>query len=319
MVREVFLAAVLVGSSALVAVPARTFAQDAPATPDDAATAFAEGERAFEAGDFGRAAAAFDRAFAARPHEAALWNAARSYERNGDEVRAANRYRAFLDVAGPSAPDRDRATASLTTLAKKIGRLDLVASGAERLVLDGSAATSGAIYVAPGIHHVEATFAGIAVPREIEIAAGQRINVTLSAPGDRAPAPPLAPTTAPSAAPPPSAAPAGTPRSAVPIWPAIVLGGLTGVSLGLSIASGVDVLVTKGDFDDEVEAGASVELQRVYIEQGVSKTTRTNVLYGVTGALAIATAVTLVFTIDWSDTPAAPRVTSRGGGVVAPF
>lgn len=314
MVRDVLLAAILVGSSAL-AVATRADAQPAPAATDDAATAFAEGEAAFGAGDFGRAAAAFDRAFAARPHEAALWNAARSYERSGDEVRAANRYRAFLDAAGPNAPDRDRATTALTALTAKVGRLDLAAPGATRVLLDGDAATAGTIYVAPGIHQVRAIFEDGVTPREVEIAAGQRINVTLSPPGARPPPP----TSASSAVPPPVAPPLPAPRSKTPVWPAIVLGSLTGVSLGLGIASGIDVLITKDDFDHEVEAGASLELQRVYIDQGVSKTTRTNVLYGVTGALAIATAVTVVFTIDWDDSPTRARAAPEGRGLVAPF
>lgn len=314
--RAVLLLAILAGSSASVVATHRADAQDAPVA-DDAATAFAEGERAFQEGDYGRAAAAFDRAYAARPHEAALWNAARSYERAVDEVRAANRYRAFLDAAGPNAPDRDRATAALSALVSRIGRLDIVAPSAQRITVDGAAATQGTLYVAPGIHRVEAVFANGVVPREIELAAGQRMAVTLSAPGAKPedPGPRATASAKPTVDPPPDA----PPRRTLPIWPASVLGGLTTISLGLSVASGIDVLMTKSDFDEEVARGASLELQRVYIDQGVSKTTRTNILYGVTGALAIATAITFVFSVDWSDTPARATVTPGGGSVVVPF
>ena len=81
-----------------------------------AADHFAEGERAFSRGDFAKAGEAFEAAYAAKPHEAALWNAARSWEHAAELARAANLYRRYLRTAPDSAPDTKRAAAALEVL-----------------------------------------------------------------------------------------------------------------------------------------------------------------------------------------------------------
>src|SRR5687768_7067592 len=108
-----------------IAILTLLFATHAHADPDvdaRAASAFEQGTEAFRAGDFVRAAEAFESAYAIRAHHDALWNAARARERSGANVRAANLYARYLREAPPSAPDRDTAIAALNALAQTLGR-----------------------------------------------------------------------------------------------------------------------------------------------------------------------------------------------------
>lgn len=75
---------------------------------------------------------------------------------------------------------------------------------------------------------------------------------------------------------------------------------MTAVFGGIAIASGVDTL----NLHDEFVARPSVGLE----ENGRSAQVRTNVLIGVTGGLAAATAALGIFAVQWSDdAKAAPR------------
>src|SRR5207302_2020203 len=62
----------------------------------DDATLFDVGTRAFQAGDFVKAAACFDRI--AQPQPAAIWNAALSYERLGKLEEALLRYSKYIEL-----------------------------------------------------------------------------------------------------------------------------------------------------------------------------------------------------------------------------
>src|SRR5262245_17884241 len=77
----------------------------------EAAQAFTEGQRAFEAGDFRRAAESFEAAYAKKRHHSPLWNAARSWQRAGDDVRSANLIEQYLAIAPRDAPARAEANA----------------------------------------------------------------------------------------------------------------------------------------------------------------------------------------------------------------
>src|SRR5690349_9741989 len=108
---------------AVLAVGAVAEAQPAPDRAG-AAAHFAQAEAAFARGDFVAAGQSFDAAYAADPNPISLFNAARSWERAGEPVRAANLYRRFLADAASDTPNRDRATASLAELRKKLGRIE---------------------------------------------------------------------------------------------------------------------------------------------------------------------------------------------------
>jgi hypothetical protein len=70
---------------------------------------FQEGKFLFNRGSYTQAAAEFERAFAAIPAEAALFNVALSYERGGDRVSAAIAARSYLELPACDAPGVDPA------------------------------------------------------------------------------------------------------------------------------------------------------------------------------------------------------------------
>src|SRR5580658_7681957 len=76
----------------------------------EAGARFEEGTKAFDAGDFRRAAAAFEAAYRLAPNTDVLWNAARAWQRAGEAARAATLYSRYLRDAPPVAPDRGTAT-----------------------------------------------------------------------------------------------------------------------------------------------------------------------------------------------------------------
>ncbi|MCW5836048.1 MAG: hypothetical protein KIS78_26850, partial [Labilithrix sp.] len=118
--------------------------------PRQAAQAqFAEGQRAFAAGDFRRAAAAFEEAYRTKPHHSPLWNAARSWQKAGEGTRAANLYARYLEEAPAGARDRDQATAALADLASKLGRLVVQAGGAADVRVDSAPLEGDGVYVPP--------------------------------------------------------------------------------------------------------------------------------------------------------------------------
>ena len=76
-------------------------------TADDkraAAHAFDDGEKAFAAGDYLRAAELFEEANKKAPHYANVWNAARAYHKLGELARAATLYGRYLRIAPADAP-----------------------------------------------------------------------------------------------------------------------------------------------------------------------------------------------------------------------
>jgi hypothetical protein len=78
--------------------------------------------------------------------------------------------------------------------------------------------------------------------------------------------------------------------------------GVTATSAAFLIASGIDVLRARSDYD-ELKIGRSAEDQQQLIDQGRSKTDRTNALVGVTAGLAVATTFVAIFAIDWQQHP----------------
>lgn len=263
--------------------------QGAPAA-NDVATAqarFAEGEAAFEKGDFVRAAGAFDAAYAADPNATSLFNAARSWERAGEAVRAANLYRRFLKTAPADTPFRERATASLADLAKRLGRIEIVGPGATSPSVDRVAALDTTVYVAPGTHLVEADIDGARVAEKVTLAADQTLTVVLEAPK---PAPPAQPNPAPAPKPAPP-----SPRGVTP-WILLPFSALTAGAGVTLIWSGIDTLVARDQY-----LTLSEDAKAIYYPDGKLAQDRTNVLIGVTAGLGLTTAALAVFAVNWGE------------------
>jgi hypothetical protein len=306
----------------LLCAPARAVAQPQPAPPapsqanrDAAAAAFAEGERAFAAGDYQRAARSFAQAYALAPHPAALWNTARAWHEAGELARAANLFAKYLREAPAGAPDRGSATKALEDLSRKLGRIDVFAPGLADVRVDDTPADGGIVYVSPGTHVIRARAKSGVLQRTREVEAGAVIEVALvgeavdpaSPPRDPAP-PPAASTPLPlKLATPPGEGSLPTPPAPTQPssrgWSPIVVSvgvAVTAVLAGVTIGSGVDTLNTRDRFDrNPIEANRAA---------GEDAQLRTNVLLGVTIGSAALTAVAAIWLVEWST----PTPSARG-------
>lgn len=273
---------------AIVLVPGTLLAALADADRT-AARHFADGQKAFTAGDYAHAGDEFEAAYRDKPHHAPLWNAARSWQRAGEDVRAANLYARYLREAPPDAPDRDQATTALRGLTGRMGRIEPHASGVDKLRLDGKPVDAPVVYVAPGEHVAEADDHGKTVRKVVTVRAGEQTSVTLAPVRETAPAEPLV----------------GPPRdvrddggalvgSRRPLPPVVVVVGvvLTAVAGGVTVASGLDTISKRNAFPSEP---TQARLDAAFASQ-----TRTNVLIVTTVGLGVVTAVLAAFFTDWS-------------------
>jgi hypothetical protein len=292
-IHVVVLAALLAIAASIALAPAT--ARAAPAEGDRAAARhFADGQKAFAAGDYPHAGDEFEAAYRDKPHFAPLWNAARSWQRAGEDVRAANLYARYLREAPPDAPDRDQATSALRALTGRMGRIEPHAAGVERLRLDGKSVDAPVVYVAPGEHVAEADDAGKPVRKVVSVRAGEQVSVTL-APEPKA---------APLVGPPRSTGEIEPAASKKPLSPAVVVIGaaLTAVAGGLTVASGLDTIAKRDAFPGEPTQDR--------LDAAFASQTRTNVLIGTTVGLGVVTAVLAAFFTDWSGPGTAPRETA---------
>jgi hypothetical protein len=266
-------------------------AQPTTATSGDAkgaGQAFTEGQRAYKHGDFRHAAESFEHAYALLPKLPALWNAARAWQEGGEATRAANLYAKYLSLAPPSAPDRDHAIKSLNQLNEKLSRVEIHASDFKDVQLDG-ATVDGlddapdhtlVVYVNPGAHVVDGTKNGEHSLQKQTVAAGAIVSVVLTMEPKENKEPP----------PPPPEIVADPHSKGLPPWVLLIGGGLTAVSLGVTIWSGLDTQSQKSTFTQTPT--------QQNLDDGRSKEVRTNVMIGVTAGLAAATGVTAIF-VDW--------------------
>jgi hypothetical protein len=302
-------AALVVATLALLPGP-RARADDPAPPTSEAARRFDEGTRAFEAGDFLAAARLFLEAYAAERHHASLWNAARAYRRAGEHAAAANLYRRYLRETADTAPDRDAAIAELRALEPRLGRIVLVAPGVDAIAIDGVAVADREVWVDPGSHVVTGTVGGAPLSQTATVAAGESLSVALVPPAAPvAPPPPVSPLPSPAVgrdAPP--AEPDGWPA-----WAVAPFAGATALGAALTIASGVDTLALRSDFD----ASGGTDAYAFY--NGQFTQDRTNVFLAVTAGLGVITTCVALFAIDWNGAAAGGKVVGAAspGALVA--
>ena len=301
--------------------PSATPSTSSPAGPSEedrrvAERAYVAGEQLFAKGDFAKAARSFEDAHARVPHASSTWNAARSWYRAGELDRAANRYARYLAEASAGAPDRDEAARALRELTPRLGRFDVRAPGLADVRVDGEPSPLSMVYVYPGAHVLTAQAGERTVQRTESVGAGAVASVVLRddpeapAAGTAAPPPPASPLvtpvivlTAPAAPPPPTT-----------IWP------LRGATLGLAvitvalssvvIASGLDTLAARSDYDAAVQRG-DVKAARSLFTDGVGKQQLTNALLGgMIGAAALTGAGVVWLVI--AESPARGRGAATG-------
>lgn len=303
--------AVLAGALLATFLPrARADAPPAPsstALADDdrvaAARSFSAGEEAFAKGDFLRAAALFEEAYARAPHDSSLWNAARSWHRAGELDRAANRYAHFLRDAPATAPDRDAATKALTEIAAKLGRFEVHAPGVTDVRVDGASARLPGVFVYPGAHVISGRVGDRAISRteRVEIGGVTSVVLMLDAPPSSSAAPSASPsssaalgapaTGSPSASAAPVAPPdllSGVPVPPLPARVGIIIGGTLSVAMiGFTIASGMDTLAAQRRYDQSPSHDLAVDL--------ADKQRRTWALLGGTIGLVTLTSAAIVW------------------------
>lgn len=264
--------------------------------PEDvaaAAAAFREGQTAQLAGDYARAAEAFELADDSSPSAAALRSAIRNRQAAGHAARAATLAAEAITRYPDDTETRTLADAVLTELRPGLGELHLHCAVACSVSIDGRSVNehpgeSFDLFVDAGSHHVVASWAGREpVARDFDAAAGATQTLELEAPE-------LVATTEPD----PDPVPPPAPASSGGVSPILfgVGAGLTAVAGGVLIWSGVDVLSARDAYvATPTEAG---------YRDGLDRETRTNVLIGITGGLAIATVIIAIVT-DWDgDGPA---------------
>jgi tetratricopeptide (TPR) repeat protein len=260
--------------------------------PTNAARLFADGEKAFGAGDYLLAARLFEQAYALAPHADASWNAAQSWYRAGEHVRAANLFDRYLREAKPNAKDRDQATALMVELARRLGKIQVFGRDLEELHVDDAAVARSTVYVAPGQHMIWGKQGNQIVRMVREVPAGETVSVVLEAP---APAISQDPgkarvSTDPSSAPAPAAGSAHARRPLDPAWFYSGLA-LTAVALGGTLVSGLDTRAAKSDFDATPTQGK--------LDEGRFRQDRTNLLSLVTLGLGVLTAASGIWLVEW--------------------
>ncbi|HEY2518275.1 MAG TPA: hypothetical protein VGI39_45715 [Polyangiaceae bacterium] len=283
-------------------------------TSDDrkaASQSFHEGDRAYREGEYRHAAEAYEQAYRRVPERAPLWNEAHAWEKAGEPARAANAYAEYLRAAPTNAAGAARAAALLSTLAQKLGKIEVHPSqGVTGITVDGAALEGLATYVTPGTHLVVGHVGDDLERQSLRVEPGASVSVALEPqpappPPPPLPAPPPPPPDvmplrpAPSPVAPP---PAVATRSGRPLSPAVTYAGgaMTIAVAALALWSGLDTLDQKTTFE--------ASRTQANLDAGREKELRTNALLGTAGALAAVTAVTAAFFVDWSGgSPAASK------------
>jgi tetratricopeptide (TPR) repeat protein len=253
---------------------------------------FAEGQRAFKAGDYRAAASAFEAADRIAPHHDVLWNAARAWHRAGELARAANLYADYLDRAPDDALDRGRATAALADVRSKVGRIEIHRVEGDTITVDDQPTTRRRVYVAPGAHAVRMqTSAGT---RTAVVQAAPGATVSVSSQVDDARSEPARAAEEPRPPPRDDALPSSPPAVSRRRWsPAVVYAGagLTLVVTGLTVWAGLATLDAREAFD----ASRTQE----NLDRGRSLQSWTNAGVAVSAGLAALTGAAALLLVDW--------------------
>jgi hypothetical protein len=265
-----------------------------------ASQAYDRGSAAYIARDFARAATYFETAHRLAPAATALAQAARAHARAGNALRAAT----LALRLEATYPDESNAMAIATEIlaanAERFFRVDVRCDGCA-VELDGTLLEHPSFFVEPDTEHeVGGHFETGDVSERVTGGAGERREIVLEAP-------PEAPASAPEG-PAPSTGGGG---GLSPIF-SIAAGALAVGAGGVLIWSGVDTLAGVDDYENDPTTEA--------LAVGQSKETRTNVLIGVTAALAVTTLVLAIFT-DWDgseevETRAALAPLAGGAGAI---
>jgi tetratricopeptide (TPR) repeat protein len=268
-----------------------------------AAEAFDLGRQAYKDGRYTEAAEQFEHADSSAPSSTALELAIRSRDKAGDLDRAGTLASLALALYPDDeniqkiAPDVvSRAGASMFELNVTCKEPCELADGKQ--TVHGNAARTRTVFLGPGQHSLRAGFSGGKTEsKSVDAVAGGSGTLDFSGPkaevdeGAEAP-PPEEPKEQPAQ---PEDQPKSNGWSPTIFWAGV---GATAVAGGVTIWSGIDTVNNPGA--DKVKATcAKGDTNCDLYKQGRSKQTRTNVLLGVTGGLALATGLIGAIAVEW--------------------
>jgi hypothetical protein len=280
-----------------------------PEQVQSAAESFDRGRDAYKAGRFGEAAEQFERADSNAPSATALELAIKARDKAGDLDRAATLALLAVDLYASEVQSEETglgkvAPPLLERARKELYELDVQCSEPCQLVdgkklVHGEPAAQRAIFLTAGQHELVAGFSdGRTLAKSVTATAGGSGELAFEAP----PMPAAEPVPEPVAEPQPKAPPDNASNKSSGWSPAVffVGVGLTVASGGVTVWSGLDTKNSPGAERVKNECAAGDTECDLY-QEGLAKQTRTNVLIGVTGGLALATGLIGAFAIDWGN------------------
>ncbi len=249
---------------------------------EGAEAAYDEGVRAFEAGDFAAAGAAFERADELLPARVAMDNAIRAYREAGDQFRAA--------TVATALAERDagarRQARFVPRVARDAYKVTLRCDASCEMMVDGQAERHRTVFLTPNQGHVfRATFDTGMVEMASTGSAGEERALVFERPAEAVVA--IEPVHRPVDDEPEE----DKGISVIPAWATLAMMGATVGVAGVAIWSGIDTNNAKAAYD------ANPTLPGY--EDGLERETRTNILIGVAAGTLGVTVLMAVFT-DWS-------------------
>ncbi len=244
-------------------------AERTPAAGVDARTRAAELDRlareAFGRGEFARAAELFASAYEALPHAATLYNQALALEQAGERARAANALQAAVRDPALAAELKNDGQKRLSALRHELGELVLSSSAPARVDIGAvrDQPTPLTTHLEPGRYSVRIRFdSGAARTRDVELAAGEVLQLEVEPPLEAAPRATPQPT--------PQAAPGGSTHKTLG-WLSLGVGAAAATS---AVVLGISTLEALDDFERSGNTDADAR------ERAVNLRTFTNVAAG---------------------------------------
>jgi hypothetical protein len=287
---------VFVSVAMALSLGARASAQDGQISARDrqsAAEAYDRGTSAVLARDYERAGQWFETAHRLAPAAAALVEAARSYERAGNTMRAAT-IGLRLQELYPNDRAAARAAERVLRGARAFVRVDVTCDAECTLQVDGVLMEQRSFFVSgDGEHTIEAAFEHGTERSTVRATPGEQRSLSFNAPA--APAVPVEPEPADPVAPiEPQVTTTSSGLAVVPF--PVTIGGMV-----LTVAAGAVLIWSGVDAIDGVPA-YEMNPTREALADGQMRELRTNVMIGVTSGLAAITLLLAIFT-DWGTNP----------------
>lgn len=285
----------------VAAWPTNVSAQASEPTAADrqaAGQAYDRATAAYLARDYARAATLFETAYRLAPASASLLQAVRAHERAGNGLRAATLALRLQAFYGSDAAATRQAETTLAATSAQFVRIDVTCSGTCTLELDGVLQEHSSFFAAPAADHtVRATFDTGPTERTVNGAAGATEAISFEAP-PRVVAEAGGGETGGESDPggEGTGAQTGTSSGGGGLSPIafVIAVGATAVAGGVLTWSGIDTLDGVPAYRDMPTAER--------LRDGQSRELRTNILIGVTGALAL-TSLILAIVTDWDGEP----------------